>query len=170
MLGSRFVCLDPIPFNTGLSIGSCTMHSDNLSLKSQMRASDWIDILNRYRKPDAMRGTYELIVTAIPLILLWGLAWFALDISFWLTLLLTIPAAGFLVRLFMIQHDCGHGAFFRRRSTNDWVGRIIGVFTLKPYDVWRRSHAVHHATTGNLELRGIGDIHTLTVAEFQASN
>ncbi|MGI9411803.1 MAG: fatty acid desaturase [Hyphomicrobiaceae bacterium] len=146
------------------------MNSDNLSLKSQMRACDWIDVLNQYRRPDAMRGTYELIVTAIPLILLWGLAWFALDISFWLTLLLTIPAAGFLVRLFMIQHDCGHGAFFRRRSTNDWVGRIIGIFTLTPYDVWRRSHAVHHATTGNLDLRGIGDIHTLTVAEFQASN
>ena len=99
-----------------------------------------------------------------------GLAWFALGVSFWLTLLLAIPAAGFLVRLFMIQHDCGHGAFFRRRSTNDWVGRIIGIFTLTPYDVWRRSHAIHHATTGNLDLRGFGDIHTMTVAEFQASN
>jgi omega-6 fatty acid desaturase (delta-12 desaturase) len=98
---------------------------------------------------------------------LWLLAWAALSVSIWLTLAISIPAAGFLVRLFMIQHDCGHGAFFRRRTTNDWTGRIIGVFTLTPYDVWRRSHATHHATTGNLDHRGIGDIKTLTVTEYQ---
>ena len=72
----------------------------------------------------------------------------------------------FLVRLFMIQHDCGHGSFFRHRLVNDWVGRVIGVLTLTPYDFWRRTHAVHHATSGNLELRGIGDIDTLTVSEY----
>ena len=104
------------------------MSRDNHSRDGQTRGRDWLDVLNQYRKPDAMRGSYELMVTAIPLVTLWGLAWFALGVSFWLTLLLAIPAAGFLVRLFMIQHDCGHGAFFRRRSTNDWVGRIIGVF------------------------------------------
>jgi omega-6 fatty acid desaturase (delta-12 desaturase) len=85
-----------------------------------------------------------------------------------LTLLISVPAAGFLVRLFMIQHDCGHGAFFRHRAANDWIGRVLGVFTLTPYDVWRRAHAVHHATTGNLDRRGIGDIETLTVREYFA--
>jgi hypothetical protein len=92
--------------------------------------------------------------------------WAALDIGYWLCLLLAVPAAGFLVRLFMIQHDCGHGAFFHRRATNDWVGRAIGVLTLTPYDFWRRKHAIHHSTSGNLERRGIGDIDTLTVHEY----
>jgi omega-6 fatty acid desaturase (delta-12 desaturase) len=74
-----------------------------------------------------------------------------------------------LVRLFLIQHDCGHGAFFRHRWLNDWVGRVIGVFTLTPYDVWRRDHAMHHATTGNLDRRGGGgEIRTLTVDEYLA--
>jgi acyl-lipid omega-6 desaturase (Delta-12 desaturase) len=72
------------------------------------------------------------------------------------------------VRLFMIQHDCGHGAFFRRRAANDWLGRLIGPLTLTPYDVWRRSHAVHHATSGDLGRRGIGDVTTLTVREYLA--
>ena len=72
--------------------------------------------------------------------------WVALELGYWLSLLLAVPAAGFLVRLFMIQHDCGHGAFFRHRRANDWVGRVIGVLTLTPYDFWRRTHAVHHAT------------------------
>ena len=81
-------------------------------------------------------------------------------------MLLAVPAAGFLVRLFMIQHDCGHGAFFRHRLANDWVGRVIGVLTLTPYDYWRATHAVHHATSGHLDRRGIGDVDTLTVSEY----
>ncbi len=146
------------------------MHSMNWQPATPMRGRDWIEALNQYRKPDVRRGAFELVITIVPLVLLWVLAWWALKISFWLTLLVAVPAAGFLVRLFMIQHDCGHGAFFRRRATNDWVGRAIGIVTLTPYDVWRRSHAVHHATTGNLDLRGTGDIHTLTVAEYRALN
>jgi omega-6 fatty acid desaturase (delta-12 desaturase) len=88
--------------------------------------------------------------------------------SYRLGLLLTVPTAGFLVRLFILQHDCGHGALFARRGINDWTGRVIGVFTLTPYDYWRRTHAIHHATAGNLDKRGIGDIKTLTVREYCA--
>jgi omega-6 fatty acid desaturase (delta-12 desaturase) len=94
------------------------------------------------------------------------LVWMSLGLSYWLSLVIAVPAAGFLVRLFMIQHDCGHGAFFRHRWANDWAGRAIGVVTLTPYDHWRRSHAIHHANSGNLERRGIGDIDTLTVREY----
>jgi omega-6 fatty acid desaturase (delta-12 desaturase) len=83
--------------------------------------------------------------------------------GFWLGIVLVIPAAAFLLRLFMIQHDCGHGSFFARRRLDDWTGRAIGVLTLTPYDYWRRTHAAHHATAGNLDERGIGDITTLTV-------
>jgi len=95
--------------------------------------------------------------------------WLAYSFGFWwLALLLAVPAAGFLVRLFMIQHDCGHGAFFRHRLANDWIGRALGVLTMTPYDFWRRTHAAHHATSGNLARRGMGDIDTLTVNEYLA--
>jgi acyl-lipid omega-6 desaturase (Delta-12 desaturase) len=106
------------------------------------------------------------VITAVPFVALWICAWAALSVGYWLSLLFAIPAAGFLVRLFMIQHDCGHGSFFRRRRANDWVGRVIGIFTLTPYGFWRRTHAIHHASSGDLERRGIGDVDTLTVTEY----
>ncbi len=108
------------------------------------------------------------MITAVPFVLLWILTWASLQVGYLFSLLVAIPAAGFLVRLFMIQHDCGHGSFFRKRLTNDWTGRVISVLTLTPYDYWRRTHAVHHASSGNLDRRGIGDINTLTVAEYLA--
>jgi omega-6 fatty acid desaturase (delta-12 desaturase) len=122
--------------------------------------------LARYREPNHGRSIVEILITIVPLVLLWMLMVFALHIGYGLYLLLAVPAAGFLVRLFMIQHDCGHGAFFRHRLANDWVGRVIGVLTLTPYDFWRRTHAVHHATSGNLDRRGMGDVNTLTVNEY----
>ena len=132
-------------------------------------ARGWTQILARYREPSHARSLFEIAVTLIPLTGLWSLAWLAIHFGYWwLSLLLAVPAAGFLVRLFMIQHDCGHGAFFRHRLANDWVGRVIGVLTLTPYDFWRRTHAAHHATSGNLDRRGVGDIDTLTVREYQA--
>lgn len=121
-----------------------------------------------YREPSSARSVFELAITAVPFVLLWVLIWAALDAGYWIGLLLAVPAAGFLVRLFLIQHDCGHGSFFRQRFSNDWVGRAIGVVTLTPYDYWRRAHALHHASSGNLDRRGIGDIDTLTVEEFRA--
>jgi omega-6 fatty acid desaturase (delta-12 desaturase) len=92
----------------------------------------------------------------------------SLQYGYWLTLLLAVPAAGLVVRLFMIQHDCGHGAFFRSRAANDMIGRMIGVLTLTPYAQWRKAHAIHHATSGNLDRRGIGDVDVLTVREYLA--
>jgi omega-6 fatty acid desaturase (delta-12 desaturase) len=121
-----------------------------------------------YRDPNPARSVAELAVTAVPFALLWWLIWAALDAGYWVGMVLALPAAGLLVRLFLIQHDCGHGAFFRRRATNDWVGRVIGVLTVTPYDYWRRSHALHHAGSGNLDSRGMGDIDTLTLDEFRA--
>ena len=124
--------------------------------------------LSRYREPISTRSVLEVVITAVPFALVWFLMWASLEAGYWIGLLLAVPAAGFLVRLFMIQHDCGHGSFFRHRLANDWVGRIIGVLTLTPYDFWRRAHALHHANSGNLDRRGIGDIDTLTVREFLA--
>jgi omega-6 fatty acid desaturase (delta-12 desaturase) len=129
----------------------------------------WTQILARYREPSHARSFIEIAVTLLPLAVLWILSWTAVHFGCWeASLLLAVPAGGFLVRLFMIQHDCGHGALFRNRLTNDWVGRIVGVLTLTPYDFWRHAHAVHHATSGNLDRRGVGDIDTLTVAEYEA--
>jgi omega-6 fatty acid desaturase (delta-12 desaturase) len=129
----------------------------------------WRKLLTRYHGPNLTRSILELIITAGPLALLWGAAWIATSAGlWWLALLLAIPAAGFLVRLFMIQHDCSHRAYFGNAKLNDWLGRIIGVFTLTPHDCWRRTHATHHATSGNLDRRGIGEVATLTVEEYRA--
>ena len=130
--------------------------------------SDIPRALARYRVPDHRRSVFELAVTAIPYIALWIAAWAALSVSVWLTLAIAMSAGLFLMRLFLIQHDCGHGAFFRRRVVNNWVGRVLGVLTQTPYYVWRRSHAIHHATSGNLDKRGVGDINVLTVNEYRA--
>lgn len=124
--------------------------------------------LLRYREPDLLRAIFEVCVTIIPFILLWTLMWLSLDVGYWLTLLLAVPTAGFMVRLFIIQHDCGHGAFFEHRAANTWLGRVLGVLTLTPYEYWKRNHAIHHATSNNLDRRGIGDIDTLTVEEYRA--
>lgn len=128
----------------------------------------WSRKLAPYREPDVRRSVLEIAVTAIPLAGLWAVAW-ALHSRglWWAALLLSIPAAGFLVRLFMIQHDCGHGSFFPGRRANDWVGRAISVLTLTPYDYWRQTHAIHHATSGNLDRRDLGAIETLTVEEYE---
>ena len=126
----------------------------------------WLKVLARYRDPDLRRSICELLITAVPFFVLWAVMLLCLQHGYWLSLVLAVPAAGFLVRLFMIQHDCGHGSFFRRAAANHWVGRAIGVLTLTPYDYWRRTHAIHHASSGNLDRRGTGDVTTLTVAEY----
>jgi len=118
--------------------------------------------------PDNKRSLGQLLVTTGIFAVLWVAMWFSLQLSYWLTLLLAVPAAGFLVRFFMIQHDCGHGAFFKSQRANDLLGRAIGIITLTPYSYWRRLHAEHHATSGNLDRRGVGDVTTLTVREYLA--
>ncbi|UWQ26411.1 fatty acid desaturase [Leisingera aquaemixtae] len=133
-------------------------------------ARDWVKILAQYREPNPARSAFELAVTVVPFLLLWAAAWWSLSVSYWLTLALSVCIAAFLLRLFTIQHDCGHGSFFTNRHVSDWVGRIIGVLTLTPYDVWRRTHSIHHSTHGNLGKRGMGDIHTMTVAEYRAAS
>ena len=137
---------------------------------SPLRGSEraWPKILAAYRKPRRGRSLLELMVTLIPFVALWTLAALAVHHGFWWGMALTIPAAGFLLRLFMIQHDCGHGSFFAHRKADDWTGRLIGVLTFTPYDYWRRAHAAHHASAGNLDERGVGDITTLTVAEYRS--
>jgi omega-6 fatty acid desaturase (delta-12 desaturase) len=122
----------------------------------------------RYRSPSRLRAGVEVLITVAPLALCWALACLSLHYHVWLGLVMIAPASGFLLRLFMIQHDCGHGAFLPNQQANNWLGRAIGVLTLTPYDYWRQSHAIHHATSGNLDRRILGGVDTLTVDEFQA--
>lgn len=131
-------------------------------------ARDWVSTLAKYREPNQPRSWFELGATIVPFIALWALAWMSLSVSYWLAFAVSVLNAAFLLRLFAIQHDCGHGAFFTNRTVSDWVGRGLGVLTLTPYDVWRRTHSSHHNSSGNLDKRGMGDIHTLTVAEYRA--
>ena len=135
-----------------------------------LEPQQWTRVLTKYREPIPARSLFELSVTLLPFVAIWALAWWALSISPVLAVGLALVNAGFLVRTFMIQHDCGHGSFFRNRTLGDWIGRALGVLTLTPYDVWRKTHAIHHATTGNLDQRGVGDIPILTVTEYRGKS
>jgi acyl-lipid omega-6 desaturase (Delta-12 desaturase) len=130
------------------------------------------EVLARFAQPSAPRALWQVANTLPPFLLLlaamvgsrvagWHYAW---------TLLIALPAAGFYVRLFIIQHDCGHGSFFANRRANRWLGACIGLLTLFPFGYWRKTHDVHHATSGDLDRRKLGDIRTLTVAEYRASS
>jgi omega-6 fatty acid desaturase (delta-12 desaturase) len=126
----------------------------------------WNAILEPYLGADTRRSVTQLLTSVIPFVLLWYLTYRSLAVGYWLTLLLAVPTAGFLIRMFIIQHDCGHGSFFKSRTARDWVGRCIGVVLLTPYDYWKRTHAYHHAHSGDLNFRGFGDVDTFTVAEY----
>jgi len=123
-----------------------------------------------YEKSDRNASIRQLINTLGPLVLLWYGAYLSLSVSYWLTLLFAIPAAGFVIRTFIICHDCTHGSFFKSRKANDIIGTLTGVLTLVPYMQWKRSHSIHHATSSNLDKRGIGDIWIMTVDEYVAAS
>ncbi len=127
---------------------------------------DWNALLARYRGPVTWKSVFQLVTTGALFVAGWMLMHWSLQVGYWLTLLLALPTALCLVRLFMLQHDCGHGAFFRSQKLADLVGTAIGVLTLVPYGYWRKTHAIHHATSGNLDVRGFGDIDTLTAKEY----
>ncbi len=131
-------------------------------------AREWVQVLAKYREPSTRRSIMELVVTLVPFVFLWAMAWASLSVSYWLAFAIAVLNGAFLVRIFVIQHDCGHASYFTNRKVQDWVGRALGVLTLTPYDVWRRTHSIHHAHHGDLDQRGIGDVLTLTVEEYRA--
>jgi len=151
--------------STSQSAEAAPSVSDNVNPEP---ARNWVRILAKYREPNSARSIFELAVSILPFIALWVLAWLSLSVSYWLALAIALVNGGFLVRLFIIQHDCGHGSYFNNRHASDWVGRILGVLTLTPYKVWRRTHSIHHSAAGNLDKRGIGDVYTMTVEEYES--
>ena len=139
-----------------------------MTVTPAQKAKHLTDILARYKKPDAVRGVSQLLTTFVPFVAVWAVMLYSLDYGYWITLALAVLASGLLLRLFVIQHDCGHGSFFKSQKLNNIVGTSLGVMTLVPYDYWRKTHAIHHKTSGDLDHRSFGDIETLTVKEYLA--
>ena len=140
--------------------------SDKIETPANMTPRDWVQILAKYREPNSIRSSFELAVSLVPFVVLWVLACWVAQYSYLGAFLISAANGLFLLRLFCIQHDCGHGSFYGNRKVSDWVGRALGVVTLTPYDVWRRTHSIHHSHAGDLDQRGIGDVMTLTVEEY----
>ncbi|WP_091736991.1 fatty acid desaturase [Marininema mesophilum] len=132
-----------------------------------MKAS-WRKIIAPYEKSSVKRSIWQIINTLVPFFLLWYAAYWSLSISYWLTLIPCVLAAGMLVRAFIIFHDCCHGSFFPNQRVNEVVGTLIGILNFCPFYQWRYTHCVHHATSGNLDRHGVGDIWTVTVQEYLA--
>jgi omega-6 fatty acid desaturase (delta-12 desaturase) len=126
----------------------------------------WQKVIMKNNQPDTRKSVWQLINSIIPYFILWFLMVVSLQVSYILTLLLAVVTAGFMVRIFIIFHDCGHGSFFKSKKVNDIVGIITGIIAYTPYHKWHAQHADHHATTVNLDKRGIGDIWTMTVDEY----
>jgi acyl-lipid omega-6 desaturase (Delta-12 desaturase) len=130
----------------------------------------WRDALAPYAEPHLGRSLLGVATSLVPYLLLLVLMYLALDVSYLLVLALAIPAAGFQVRTFIAFHDCAHGSYLPSKRANAWLGAVLGVVLYTPFQSWRHAHAVHHATAGDLDRRGTGDVHTLTVAEYRASS
>ncbi|MGG4507361.1 fatty acid desaturase [Heyndrickxia sporothermodurans] len=131
---------------------------------------DWKKKLASFERPRLSTSVGQVVTSVGPFLILWVLAYFSLNISFWLTLLCAIPAAGFLVRTFIIFHDCTHYSFFKNRRANEIVGIITGLFTFCSYEQWKHSHSLHHATNGHLDKRGDGDVWTMTLQEYAGAS
>jgi omega-6 fatty acid desaturase (delta-12 desaturase) len=142
---------------------------DNATATRGERPADtsaWREIVAKYQQPAIWRSIWQMVNTLVPYAALWYLMYLSLAVSYWLIVPLAILAAGFLVRVFIIHHDCGHGSYFKSQEANDIWGFVTGVLTFTPYYLWRWEHAVHHASSGDLDRRGTGDVWTLTVQEY----
>lgn len=129
-------------------------------------AQPWKQAVASCQKPVLRRSLWQVVNTLVPYFILWGLMIWTLGVSYWLTFVMALLAAGFMARTFMIFHDCGHGSFFKLQRANHLLGFITGVLTLTPYHQWRHKHALHHATSSDLDRRGTGDVWTMTVREY----
>lgn len=136
--------------------------------ESPLKMVTWRDLVKPYMSPDTRSSLWQIVNTLVPLIASYFLMYKSLSYSYWLTLALALPTGGFMMRTFIIMHDCGHGSFFKSSKANHWVGTICGILANTPYFQWTREHAIHHATSGDLDRRGVGDVVTLTVKEYLA--
>src|SRR5436190_8643803 len=128
----------------------------------------WKDALAPYARPHVGRSLLDIATSVLPYLALSYVMYLSLSVSYLLTLALAVPTAGFLLRTYILFHDCAHGSFLPSKRANLWLGIVLGLLVYSPFHSWRHSHAVHHATSGDLDRRGTGDVPTLTVAEYNA--
>jgi acyl-lipid omega-6 desaturase (Delta-12 desaturase) len=133
-----------------------------------LEPSGWSETLAPYTRSNPRRSALDIVTSVIPYIALWALMYLSLSVSYLLTLALAIPTAGFAIRSFIVFHDCTHGSFMRTKRANAWVGTTVGVLVFQCFRAWKLEHAIHHATAGDLDRRGIGDVDTMTVAEYES--
>lgn len=142
----------------------------NSNETSQETERAWEKAIIKYTHPDLKKSIWQICNSVIPYIFMWYLMYRSLEYPYWITLLLSLVAAGFLIRIFIIFHDCGHRSFFVSKRANETVGMIMGIIAFTPYYKWHHQHQIHHATSGNLDKRGIGDVWTMTLDEYQKSS
>jgi omega-6 fatty acid desaturase (delta-12 desaturase) len=143
-----------------------TIESTPSTFSPKASTLPWQQAVAGYQNAELRRSLWQMLNSIAPFFILWYLAYRSLNVSYWLTLLFAFFAALFVMRVFIIFHDCGHGSFFKSQKANDFVGILTGIVTFTPYYAWRHSHAVHHATAGDLDRRGVGDVWTLTYDEY----
>ena len=137
-------------------------------MSSEANNQSWNDVLRVYARPRLGRSLVDIATSIVPYLALSVVTYRLLSVSYLWSSPLAIPTAGFLVRTFIVFHDCAHGSLFPSKRANQYVGRVLGLMVLAPFMRWRHDHAVHHATSGDLERRGVGDIPTLTISEYRA--
>ena len=137
---------------------------------NQENDRSWEKVIMKYNQPDLKKSIWQICNSVIPYLFMWYIMYRSLQYPYWITLLLSLVASGFLIRIFIIFHDCGHRSFFISKSANNVVGMIMGILAFTPYYKWHNQHRTHHATSGNLDKRGIGDVWTMTVNEYLESS
>jgi omega-6 fatty acid desaturase (delta-12 desaturase) len=147
------------------------MSENSDHVKARAARPDWYQDVIKYQQPDLGKAIWQLVNTFVPYVILWALMIYTVraGVSYWITLALAVLTVGFVVRIFIFFHDCGHGSFFASRRANTILGYITGILTFTPYEDWRHNHGVHHATVGDLDRRGVGDVYTMTVEEYLAA-
>jgi omega-6 fatty acid desaturase (delta-12 desaturase) len=142
----------------------------NNTIESEKESErSWEKTVRKYAHPDLKKSIWQICNSVIPYVFMWYIMYRSLEYSYWITLLLALVASGFLIRIFIIFHDCGHRSFFVSKRANEVVGMIMGIIAFTPYYKWHHQHSIHHATSGNLDKRGIGDVWTMTLEEYQKS-
>ncbi len=129
----------------------------------------WQEVIMKYTRPVLHKSLWQIFNSVVPYIIIWYIMYRSLVYPYWVTILLSLVASGFLIRIFIIFHDCGHRSFFKSKRANFIVGKLMGILAFTPFHKWHFQHRIHHATSGNLDKRGIGDVWTMTVKEYQNS-
>jgi omega-6 fatty acid desaturase (delta-12 desaturase) len=145
-----------------------TLNAPTQTSPDEQRAPSWGRVLAPYTRTSLARGVVDVLTSAVAYAVVTVAMYLALDVSYWLVLALSLPAAGFLLRTYIMFHDCTHGSLMPSKRANRWLGIVLGLMVFSEFESWKHNHQVHHATSGDLDRRGVGDLPTLTVHEYRA--